>query len=119
MDIKRMFKKRTLEQSAWIGKKAWNLNTLLEATKDLKEFDLSLDSLDLGVNPWDLKDVWSFLREMQAVKQVDFKYPVILAPEGWVMDGWHRVAKAIMQGKKTIKAVRLIELPEPDKKESD
>lgn len=43
-----------------------------------------------------------------------FEYPIILAAEGWVMDGMHRVAKAFIEGRETILAVQFFETPEPD-----
>ena len=49
------------------------------------------------------------------MQQVDLSYPIIQAPDGWIMDGYHRIAKAILEGKTTIKAVRLPALPEPDR----
>jgi len=40
--------------------------------------------------------------------------PIILNPDGRVLDGNHRVAKAMLERHRTIKAVRIIEMPEPD-----
>lgn len=42
------------------------------------------------------------------------KYPIILDNFGQVADGWHRICKAILDGKKTIKAYRITEMPKPD-----
>jgi hypothetical protein len=53
------------------------------------------------------------------MQQVDLSYPIIQAPDGWIMDGYHRIAKAILEGKTTIKAVRLPALPEPDREEKE
>ena len=41
-------------------------------------------------------------------------YPVILSEEGWVLDGWHRIAKAILQNQRYVKAVRFKKNPEFD-----
>jgi hypothetical protein len=46
--------------------------------------------------------------------EVDTEYPIILAPDGGVMDGMHRVARAIFEGRATIRAVQFEEMPEPD-----
>ena len=35
-------------------------------------------------------------------------------PSGFIADGWHRIAKAILRGDETIKCVRLKTMPEPD-----
>jgi len=34
-----------------------------------------------------------------------------LDPDGFIMDGWHRVVKALVEGRQTIKAVRFETLP--------
>ncbi|MFC0172103.1 hypothetical protein [Vibrio comitans] len=40
------------------------------------------------------------------IQQTDLKYPIILCHEGRVMDGMHRVCKALMQGATHIMAVQ-------------
>jgi hypothetical protein len=41
-------------------------------------------------------------------------FPVILGPGGQVMDGMHRIAHAMLEGKKEVSAVCFPALPEPD-----
>ena len=48
------------------------------------------------------------------IEETSLEHPIILCPEGRVMDGMHRVCKAYMMGKETIKAKKLAVLPEPD-----
>jgi hypothetical protein len=48
------------------------------------------------------------------VNAVDMDHPVILDGEGFIMDGWHRVVRALAEGRETIKAVRFEETPPPD-----
>ena len=50
---------------------------------------------------------------MMSVNNADLKYPIILDEDGVIMDGRHRVMKALLEGKKTIKAVRFAENPSP------
>jgi len=45
---------------------------------------------------------------------VDLSFPVILGPDGRVMDGMHRIARAMLEGRKQVSAVRFPALPEPD-----
>lgn len=101
-------------EKTFIDNEWWYVENLIKASKDLEVFDLDLVSLDLGVMPWRLTSVFHFIGHSIDIKKCSLKYPVILAPAGWVMNGWHRIAKAILQGKKTIKAVRFFDLPEPD-----
>jgi ParB-like chromosome segregation protein Spo0J len=51
---------------------------------------------------------------MKAVQKADLSMPVILDEDGELMDGRHRLMKAILLGKKTIKAVRFDVNPRPD-----
>ena len=48
------------------------------------------------------------------VAEADLSYPVILGPGNRVMDGMHRVARALLESRTTIWARRFRELPEPD-----
>ncbi|MGI9240445.1 MAG: hypothetical protein ACR2RV_06560 [Verrucomicrobiales bacterium] len=48
------------------------------------------------------------------IGEADLSYPIILDPDGRVMDGMHRVCRALAEGAERISAYRLIELPEPD-----
>lgn len=50
---------------------------------------------------------------MQAVNDADLKFPIILDEDGELMDGRHRIMKALITGKKTIKAVRFDKNPAP------
>ena len=44
----------------------------------------------------------------------DLGFPIQLSSDGRVMDGMHRVAKAVLAGHDTIEAVRFVDDPEPD-----
>jgi len=56
---------------------------------------------------------------MKSVNNADLKYPIILDEDGEVMDGRHRIMKALLTGKKTIKAVRFEENPKACRHDDD
>ena len=56
----------------------------------------------------------SLLQHMQLIDEVDLDYPIILDRDGRVMDGMHRVCKALREGTDKIPAVRIVTNPEPD-----
>jgi len=58
--------------------------------------------------------VRSVVDHCRLIRDVDFTYPVVLGPDGRVMDGMHRIAKALLEGASVIDAVRFPELPPPD-----
>jgi len=49
------------------------------------------------------------------IRDADPSYPVILSADGRLMDGGHRVAKAYLEGRTSIAAVRFEVDPEPDR----
>ena len=48
------------------------------------------------------------------ITEADLGHPVILASDGRLMDGGHRVARAWLDGRLTVDAVRFAVDPEPD-----
>lgn len=48
------------------------------------------------------------------ISNADLSYPILVCPDHRVIDGMHRVAKALMQGATTIAARVLPDLPPPE-----
>jgi hypothetical protein len=48
------------------------------------------------------------------IEESDLSFPIILSASGAVMDGMHRVAKAVLLGREEIEAVQFEADPEPD-----
>lgn len=48
------------------------------------------------------------------IGEADLAFPIILSADGRVMDGMHRVLKALLNGSQSIEAVRFERDPEPD-----
>jgi hypothetical protein len=59
-----------------------------------------------------------FVERVRAVQQVDLSYPIILAAEGWIMDGRTRLQKALLEGRREIPAVRFAKTPDPDERQA-
>ena len=45
------------------------------------------------------------------IYEADLSYPIILSPTGEVLDGWHRICKAFLQGLEYLDAVQLTTMP--------
>ncbi|MCG7904389.1 MAG: hypothetical protein JAY60_18430 [Candidatus Thiodiazotropha weberae] len=74
--------------------------------------DVPLDHLNV-YHKYRSHTLREMVMHMQAVERADLSYPIILDEDGEVMDGRHRIMKALLKGEKTIKAVRFDENPAP------
>jgi hypothetical protein len=99
---------------------AWDVDRLIRLSADLPVHDVPLESIqELDTAYWALPraehpTVRELVVHMRLVRDVDPAYPVILGSDGRVMDGMHRIARALLEGRTTIRAVRFPTLPEPD-----
>jgi len=86
---------------------------LIEMASKEEPFELPLAGVDIGTRPWGDMDIKHFCYHVRRMTAAEMKYPVILDVTGYICDGWHRVAKSIINGQKTIMAVRLKTMPKP------
>lgn len=91
----------------------WNVARLIDLCKDLKPFDCPLASLDLSDKIWSNYDIDFLAFHIKKVMAADLSKPIIIAWNGSVADGRHRIIKALVEGKRTIKAVRMQDRPTP------
>jgi hypothetical protein len=54
------------------------------------------------------------VEHVKLMAEADLSFPIILSSSGVVMDGRHRVAKALRESRTDIEAVQFGEDPEPD-----
>ncbi len=95
--------------------KVWGVTRLMEKAKGLEPFDLPLRAIYIGQKVWKkIETPLALASHMRQVMAADLSYPIILDEEGFIMDGWHRVAKALFEGHSTIKAVRFDITPPHD-----
>ena len=97
------------------GKKIWFVQRLIEKTKDLEVQTMPLSALNIYNLYPIIESMNDFVCHIQKVNDANLKYPIILDQDGYVMDGRHRIAKAILNGETEIKYVRFDETPPPDK----
>lgn len=99
---------------------AWDVDRLVELSQDLpvETVDLSeiqeIDSVYWFGGDEDPATVRKVVEHARLIRDVDPEYPIILGPDGRVMDGMHRIARALLEGRESIAAVRFPSLPEPD-----
>lgn len=97
----------------WFAKRLWAL------AKDLPEFEYDVSAFT-GYD----EDFWfgdrikptinRVLEHAVRIQHADYSYPIIISEDGLIMDGVHRILRAHLEGRKTIRAVRFEKNPEPD-----
>jgi hypothetical protein len=85
----------------------WSVARLIDAAKDLEPFDIPLAGIDLDSEIWKGCNIYALAYHVKRVNDADLSKPIILDWNGVIADGRHRLIKALVQGKRTIKAVRI------------
>ena len=96
----------------------WYTERLWELSKDLEPFEIEVEGIaELDQNCWfttrepTLRGVAAHSR---LITNADLTKPIILNADGSLMDGGHRICRALLEGRSTISAVRFETMPEPD-----
>lgn len=99
---------------------AWDVRHLIELAAALPVTEVAVSSIaELDTPYWFGADggpvtVRILVRHMELVGAADCSFPVILAASGQVMDGMHRIARCLLEGRPTVPAVRFAVDPPPD-----
>ena len=101
------------------GLDAWDVDRLVELSRGFSVIDVEIESLaDVDAVYWfdetQTPTVRRVVEHVRLIEEVDTSYPIILGPDRRVMDGMHRVARAMLDGRTTIRAVQFGRLPDPD-----
>ena len=98
------------------GLLAWDVDRLVELSSTCPRKMVPLSSLrELNEHWLSSDDTPEALQEhVRLIAEADLSYPIILAANGAVMDGRHRLAKAAREGRREIEAVQFEEDPRPD-----
>lgn len=102
------------------GFDAWDVDRLIERSRDLPVEPVAVASISeidtaywfegITVEP----TVRNVVDHARLMLRADLSYPVILGYDGRVMDGMHRIARALLEGVAEISAVRFPSPVEPD-----
>ncbi len=98
----------------------WDIHRLVRLAASMQPQLMSISAIrELDENWWyqgetDVPTPRSLADHMVLVQAADLKHPIILCSDGRLMDGMHRLVKAVLEGRETILAVRFEKTPEPD-----
>ena len=98
---------------------AWDVDRLVALSASLPVETVALSEIaELDEAYWfsgdDLPTCRRIAEHFRLMQAADLRYPVILCADGRLMDGMHRVTKALAAGHTRIAAVRFQVTPEPD-----
>jgi len=96
----------------------WRMHQLWELAKGLPVRKVRLSELDgfdevrwFGGPRNILPTCRAIAEHARDICACDFSHPIILSPTGEVLDGWHRICKAFVEGIEELDAVQLLTLP--------
>ncbi|MCU1601781.1 MAG: hypothetical protein JWO22_2490 [Frankiales bacterium] len=101
------------------GLLAWDVDSLVLLTADQPDEELPLSAIgEIDENWWfafgETPTVRALVEHVRLIEECDLRYPILVDPDGRVMDGMHSVAKALSLGRTMVTARRLPALPAPD-----
>ncbi len=99
---------------------SWDVARLRELTAGLEPIEVPVASI------FEFDEVYWFdgdfrptcravLEHAQRIEAADLTDPILLAPDGYLIDGMHRVAKAVLCGLESIPAIQLAAYPAADR----
>jgi len=112
MKIKEWYKPS--DQMCSLGRHSWSVPRLFELSRNLPIMEVPINHLSLYYT-YEKLTLRDMVMHMNAINNADLDKPIILDEDGELMDGRHRLMKAMLLGKETIKAVRFDENPSPCK----
>lgn len=103
----------------------WKVITIWDAAKTLDPILISIEEIvsqldnDRWFRHYQEPTARNILPHVVRVINADLSYPIIISPMGSILDGVHRLMKAVILDKKTIMAIRLHSLPPSDSENID
>lgn len=101
------------------GLDAWDVGRLIILARNLPVSTIEIPEDEVDSVYWFDNDrnqptVRKVIEHIRLIEATDRRYPVILGADGRVMDGMHRIAKALLAGRNTIQAVQFKIDPQAD-----
>jgi hypothetical protein len=101
------------------GLRAWDVHRLIALAETLPVEEVPLSAIrELDEDYWSFDGAPLTCREIaehvRLINEANLAFPILLSSDGRVMDGMHRVAKALIEERPRLPAKRFVHDPEPD-----
>lgn len=109
VEIFRLWDKGSRDESvAGLGNRRWKIQDLRKAVENEPIYQVPIAFIDLASHRFDDEDgLIGFAHHMKHVLDCDTSDPIIFDQWGRILDGRHRLVKALMEGKTTIPAKKI------------
>ena len=101
-----------------LGKRAWHIETVWHAVQGMPVEEVPVAAIrEIDEDCWfrgGAATVRAVVQHVRQIQEADLSLPIILSADGEVLDGMHRIAKAVLSGYATVSAQHLSCNPDPD-----
>lgn len=100
-------------QTVWDTEKSISIASILSRLESwyyqTKDVEIDLSVIDLSIHSFEMNDLFEFITHYQLTKNADLTYPVIIDKRGRILDGRHRLCKAIIEWNKKLKWIMILD----------
>ena len=97
--------------------KRWSVPGLIQHAKaqKLEVFDLPIAHVNFDINMGgEPVTMYELAEHTIRLQKTDLSYPILMSPLGQIMDGWHRLIRAAVEGRESLPCQRFIFMPTAD-----
>lgn len=109
-------RKKQLDGQYSDGKRAWSAARLAKLYEDEPVYEVPVRTFPLYDWHWEEKlTLFDFLVHCKRINAADLSKPILIGPDGAIVDGVHRLCKAILAEEETVKVIYIPDMPTPDR----
>lgn len=105
---------RVIDGQRWV----WHVPRLWALASSLPAIEVAIESIvELDQDCWfcgDVPTIRAVAEHVRRILRADLSHPILLNADATLMDGGHRVARALIEGRTHVAAVRFATMPTPD-----
>lgn len=100
-------------QSVWEDANKKSIGSIINNIENwfyqTKEVEIDLSAICLSKYSFEMNDIFDFIVHFKLTQNANLDYPVIVNQKWTIIDGRHRLCKAIIEGKKKLKGIMIID----------